>query len=61
MGFSIDVIYVSKTFQVIRADSNMVPWRLGPFITTSAYILEMPVGTIADTATQVGDQLAFEY
>jgi uncharacterized membrane protein (UPF0127 family) len=39
----------------------MVPYRLGPFVGQSAYVLEMPVGTIADTATTVGDYLKFEY
>ncbi len=61
MGFPIDVVYVDKMGQVIRADSNMVPNRVGPFIVQSAYVLEMPVGTIAGTQTQVGDLLQFEY
>ena len=60
MGFAIDVVYVDKQFKVIRTTSNMVPYRLGPFITQSAYVLEMPVGTISQTSTQVGDQLSFE-
>ena len=60
MGFAIDVVYVDKQFKVIRTTSNMVPYRLGPFITQSAYLLEMPVGTISQTSTQVGDQLSFE-
>ena len=60
MGFAIDVVYVNKEYQVIRTTSNMVPYRLGPFITQSAYILEMLVGTIDQTSTQVGDQLSFE-
>ncbi len=61
MGFPIDVIYVDKSYKVIRADANMVPYRLGPFLSQSAYVLEMPVGTIADTNSQVGDQLSFEF
>lgn len=60
MGFPIDVVYVDKTYRVIRADENMVPYRLGSFVFKSAYVLEMPVGTIADTNTHVGDQLKFE-
>jgi uncharacterized membrane protein (UPF0127 family) len=61
MSFPIDVIYVDKHYQVIRADANMVPYRIGPFVGRSAYVLEMPVGTISTTATQVGDQLQFEF
>ena len=60
MKFPIDVVYVDKNYKVIRADTNMVPYRLGPLVTQSAYVLEMPVGTIAETATERGDQLKFE-
>ena len=60
MGFPIDVVYVDKDYRVIRADANMVPYRLGPFLSRSAYVLEMPVGTITSTNTQVGDLLRFE-
>ena len=61
MGFAIDVVYVNKEYQVIRTTSNMVPYRLGPLVTQCAYVLEMPVGTIDQTSTQVGDQLSFEF
>ena len=60
MAFPIDIVYVDKSLKVIRADINMVPYRLGPFIARSAYVLEMPVGTITQSTTQVGDQLIFE-
>ena len=61
MGFPIDVVYVDRNHQVIRADPNMVPYRLGPFVPKSAFVLEMPVGTISNTATEVGDQLTFQH
>jgi uncharacterized membrane protein (UPF0127 family) len=61
MSFPIDVVYVDKEHRVIRTDVNMVPYRLGPLVVRSAYVLEMPVGTITDTRTRVGDQLRFEY
>lgn len=61
MKFPLDVVYVDKNHKVVRADINMMPYRLGPFVVQSAYVVEMPVGTIANTATEVGDQLKFEY
>lgn len=61
MKFPIDVLYLDKDMRVIRADNNMIPYRLGPFILQSAYVVEVPVGTITATATEVGDQLRFEY
>lgn len=60
MRFPIDVVYVDKQFIVIRTASNMIPYRLGPFVARSAYVLEMPVGVISNTSTQVGDVLKFE-
>lgn len=57
MSFAIDVVYIDKNYRVIRADPNMVPYRLGPLVTQAAYVLELPVGTIAATATQAGDLL----
>ena len=61
MKIPIDVLYVDKNYKVVRADPNMIPYRLGPFVYQSAYVVEMPVGTITNTATKVGDQLNFEY
>jgi uncharacterized membrane protein (UPF0127 family) len=60
MKFPLDIVYIDKNYQVLRADENMVPYRLGPFMSRSVYVLEVPVGTIAATETQVGDQLTFE-
>ena len=60
MRFPIDVIYADKNHKVLRIDTNMVPFRVGPFVSRSAFVLEMPVGTVAATATQVGDQLEFK-
>jgi uncharacterized membrane protein (UPF0127 family) len=60
MQYPIDVVYVNKQYQVIRVDANMVPYRLGPLIWQSAYVVEVPVGVVASTATQVGDYLRFE-
>ncbi len=60
MSFAIDVVYLDKNYTVIRTTPNMVPYRLGPFVTQSAFVLEMPVGVIAQTSTQVGDRLQFQ-
>ena len=60
MDFPIDVVYVNKNYEIIRVQENMVPYRLGPLVFGSAYVLEMPVETIARTNTKVGDLLKFE-
>jgi hypothetical protein len=60
MTFPIDIVYADKEYIVIKTTTNMVPYKLGPFVMKSAYVLEMPVGTIAETFTQAGDQLVFK-
>lgn len=58
MRFPIDVLYLNRDYQVLRADMAMPPWRLGPLFTRGCHaVLELPPGTIAATQTQAGDQL----
>jgi uncharacterized membrane protein (UPF0127 family) len=59
MRYPIDVVYIDKNWQVIKVDCNMVPFRLGGYVTKAAYILELPGGTIQETQTTIGDQLSF--
>jgi uncharacterized membrane protein (UPF0127 family) len=59
MGFPIDVVYLDREGRVVHLTEDMVPHRIGPFVGAAAYVLELPVGTIARTATAVGDQVSF--
>ena len=59
MKFTIDVVYLSKKKQVLKLRPNMVKRRVS--LCLRAYsTLELPAGKIAETGTQVGDQLEFE-
>lgn len=40
---------------VLRVLVEIKPWRVGPIVRGSKYVLELPVGTIARTGTQPGD------
>ena len=60
MSFTIDVLYIDKTQQVLAMDENMKPWRMGRIHRGGRFVLELPAGTIAATQTQVGDQLVIE-
>jgi hypothetical protein len=57
MKFPIDVLYVDRSWRVVRLDVAMPPNRLGPFVARAAYVVELPVGAIETTETRVGDQL----
>lgn len=59
MRFPIDVLYVNREHQVVRADEAMRPWRVGPLRPGkgSRYVVELPPGTIRASGTQPGDHL----
>ncbi len=59
MAYPIDVVYINAEKTVIRLDRNLVPNRIGKHSAQSAYILELPVGVINSSRTDIGDQLQF--
>jgi uncharacterized membrane protein (UPF0127 family) len=60
MRFAIDALYLDHARRVVRAVAGLAPWRVGPLDPAAASVIELPIGTIAATATTVGDQIAFE-
>ena len=60
MRFAIDALYVSGDGIVLRVVPHLRPWRLGPIVLRSRYVVELPAGTAARTGTQPGDQLRVE-
>ncbi len=60
MHFPIDVIFLSKTNQVVKLIPNMVPSRLSPWVCSAKSVLELSAGTIEKNGTQVGDQVVFQ-
>ena len=61
MRFAIDVVHVGKPTAdgdpVVRVIHSIKPWRIGPIVMKSKYVVELPSGTLARTGTQVGDLL----
>jgi uncharacterized membrane protein (UPF0127 family) len=58
MSMPIDVVYVDGGDRVVAVDKAMQPWAVGRIYRQSAYVVELPVGSIDATGTQPGDQLA---
>jgi uncharacterized membrane protein (UPF0127 family) len=56
MRFPIDVVYLSRKKKVRKLRREMPPWRIS-FCLSAHSVLELPAGTIAETGTQVGDQV----
>lgn len=61
MRFPLDVVYLDRNHRVVRLDHRMPPGRLGPIYTGGCHaILELPPGVLAESQTQVGDELVLE-
>jgi uncharacterized membrane protein (UPF0127 family) len=60
MRFAIDALYVAQDGVVLRVAERLRPWRLGPIILHSRYVVELPAGTAAHTGTRPGDILRVE-
>jgi uncharacterized membrane protein (UPF0127 family) len=57
MRFPIDVVYLNWERTVIHLEESLKPWRLAALRIQAASVLELPIGTIRDSKTMLGDQV----
>ncbi len=57
MGYSLDVIFADAQLTVTACVPELAPWTMSPMVWGSRYAIELPVGCIAASGTQVGDRL----
>lgn len=55
MTIPLDVVHVDRTGRVLRILHGIRPWRLGPLVPRSRWVIELPAGVARATGTQVGD------
>ena len=60
MKFALDVLFVSKDGNVVRAVENLRPWRFTRIHFRARHTVELPVGVIAASRTLAGDQLEWD-
>ncbi len=60
MRCAIDALYLDASGRVLHAVRNLRPWRIGPLDPRAACVVELPVGVLAATRTQVGDLIIFD-
>jgi len=60
MRFAIDVVFIDRKWRVVHLRRAMVPNRLTGIHWKARCVLELPVGVIAQTSTDIGDQLSAE-
>ncbi len=57
MRFPIDALYLDRDRIVIHIQEGLKPWRVAPVRIQAASVLELPVGTISESKTAVGDRV----
>ena len=60
MQFTIDVVFLSPSLEVVKVISEMKPFRVSPIVATSKSVLELPAHTLKNSNTSIGDQFLFE-
>ena len=60
MPFPIDLLFVRGDGVVVRAIEGIKPWRLTRIYFSARHTIELPVGAIAASGTQPGDQLELD-
>ncbi|MBI5834806.1 MAG: DUF192 domain-containing protein [Armatimonadetes bacterium] len=56
--FPIDLVWLDAELRVVDVTPAIAPWRVKT-CRGAASVLELPVGTLANSRTQAGDQLVF--
>ena len=57
MKFPIDVIFCDRQDKVVGLCAGIKPFYLSPIFFKASYAIELPVGSIAVSSTQLGDQI----
>jgi uncharacterized protein len=59
MRFSIDVVALNKSLQVLKVWHRLAPFRVTSIHLKTHSVLELPAGQIRNCRIEVGDQLEF--
>lgn len=60
MRFPIDVVGLDRSRKVVKLWPHLVPYRVTSIQTKIHTVIELPSGQIAETRTELGDDLAYE-
>ncbi len=55
MAFPIDVVHVREDGRIVKVVTDLRPYRFGPIVWRSHYVVELPTGTAIATLAQPGD------
>jgi uncharacterized protein len=57
MSFPIDVVYLDENNTIVHIEENVKPWRMTPLRMEASTVLELPVRTVGNTSTKIGDRV----
>lgn len=60
MAYAIDIVALDGLFRVVHLWREMKPWRTCGIHLRTRSVLELPVGSVNASQTEIGDQLCFE-
>jgi uncharacterized membrane protein (UPF0127 family) len=57
MKIPLDIIFIDKEGIVVYTIENIKPWQVSRIVKNAHSTIELPIGTISQSCTQVGDNL----
>jgi uncharacterized protein len=60
MHFPIDIVFIDRKGRVASLKPSLLPYRVSGLHWKAEYVLELPVGSIAQSATTIGDEVLIE-
>jgi uncharacterized membrane protein (UPF0127 family) len=57
MRFSIDVVFLDQHHKVIHLVESLRPFRISRHLSKASSVIELPVGAIKTSRTQIGDEI----
>lgn len=57
MRFPIDVLFLDRHHRVIHLVESLKPFRVSKHLSRAGSVIELPVGAIRATGTQIGDEI----
>lgn len=61
MKFPIDIIFLDRKNKIIHITENIQPWKISKVIFKAQSVLEVPIGTVKETKSKIGDSLSIEF
>ena len=60
MSIPLDVLHVDKDGRIVKILHEIKPWRVGPIVFKSKWVVELPAGTARRSGTEEGDVLSVD-